>query len=153
MRMPITTDKGRRETAAVRYAVAASMFVAAAVHGTVIREHYELWPLAGLFFLGLEVGEALLALLVVQHWDRVVATAALLANAITVATWSVSRWIGIPFGPEDFQHPEAVGAADLLCTGLELACVALLLPWVTSARMWSEATRSSSPDARERSRR
>ncbi len=81
------------------------------------------------------------------------ATAALLVNAMTVATWSVSRTIGMPFGPGELQHPEAVGTADLVCTGLELACMVLLLPWVTNGRMWSEGTLSISGDVREGSRR
>jgi hypothetical protein len=52
-------------------------------------------------------------------------------NAAVILLWLVSRTIGLPVGPEPWQA-EAVGTADLVCSGLEAAVVVLLLLLLTA---------------------
>jgi hypothetical protein len=54
---------------AVRAGAAAALFGSAVVHSTVVSEHYGAWPLAGVFFLSLQVVETALALAVIFFWS------------------------------------------------------------------------------------
>ena len=47
-------------------------------------------------------------------------------NAAVILLWLVSRTAGLPVGPEPWEA-EAVGTADLLCSGLEVVLIALLV--------------------------
>lgn len=103
------------------------------IHLAVTKEHAEEWWLFGVFFLGLGAAQMLWAVVVLARDDvplrRVVAG----ANVAVALLWLVTRTIGIPIGPEPWQ-PEATGRADVLCTLLELALVAVLLvlPWLAA---------------------
>jgi hypothetical protein len=96
------------------------------VHLAVVQEHLsEGWPF-GLFFavLGvLQIGWAAFALLIdVLPMPRRFAA----LNAAVILLWLVSRTVGLPVGPEPWEA-EAVGTADLLCSGLEVVLIALLV--------------------------
>jgi hypothetical protein len=47
-------------------------------------------------------------------------------SAAVILLWLVSRTAGLPVGPEPWEA-EAVGTADLLCSGFEAALIALLV--------------------------
>lgn len=111
--------------AAARWAVASSLAGAAVIHATVVGEHLEEWAPAGLFFLALVVLESALGMLALLAWSRLNAVLGLLTSVGTVAVWAISRTVGMPIGPADFQVPEAVGTADLVCGGLELVAAAV----------------------------
>lgn len=118
----------------VRAGTCAALLGSAAVHASVVSEHYEEWPLAGLFFLGLQVVEVALAIAVVMAWGRRVAVLVAVASLGTLAVWAVSRTVGMPVGPEAMQAREAVGVPDLACVVLEVATLALVLPWALARR-------------------
>lgn len=107
-----------------------AMLGSGAIHATVTGHHYEDWPLAGLFFVGLQVSQTLLGLAVILRWGRVVASLAAAASLGALGVWALSRTSGLPFAPEAFRVPEAVGAADLVCAGLEAAALVMLLRFV-----------------------
>jgi hypothetical protein len=134
----MSTDQATRPsvdtTVLVRAGTCAALLGSAAVHATVVSEHYAEWPLAGLFFLGLQVVEVVLAITVVMAWGRRVAALVALASLGTLAVWTVSRTVGMPVGPESVQVREAVGVPDLACVVLEVAALALVLPWVLGRR-------------------
>jgi hypothetical protein len=108
-----------------RCAVASTLAGAAIIHATVVGQHVEEWAPAGLFFLVLVLLESALGVLAWLAWSRLTAILVLVTSIGTLAVWAVSRTVGMPFGPADFQVPEAVGTADLVCGGLELVAAAL----------------------------
>ena len=108
-----------------RCAVASTLAGAAVIHATVVGEHLEQWAPAGLFFLVLVLLESALGVLAWLAWSRLTAILVLVTSIGTLAVWAVSRTVGMPFGPADFQVPEAVGTADLVCGGLELVAAAV----------------------------
>jgi hypothetical protein len=140
----MSTDQATRSavdaTIVVRAGTCAALLGSAAVHATVVSEHYEEWFLAGLFFLGLQVVEVLLALAVVMAWGRRVAALVVLTSLGTLGVWAVSRTVGVPVGPESFQGREAVGVPDLACVVLEVVAAALVLPWALAHRRADGAT-------------
>ena len=107
--------------------VAAALLGSALVHATVVEEHLAEWALAGTFFLVLVIGETILAVAALRVWGRELAAVVAGSSLAIVAVWGVSRTVGMPFGPADFQVPEAVGAPDLVCCVLELTAVAFSL--------------------------
>lgn len=131
----------------VRAGVCAALLGSAVVHATVVSEHYEEWPLAGLFFLALQVVEVLLALAVVMAWGPRVAALVALTSIGTVAVWGLSRTVGVPVGPESFRAPEAVGVPDLSCVILELVTAVLVLSWA----LWRRRSGSGAPSSPTRS--
>ena len=113
-----------------RATVCAALFGAATVHATVVAEHYELWPVAGVFFLALQVAEAFLAVAVYLTWTpRLTATVAV-ASLSAVALWALSRSVGVPVGSDALRHREPIGTPDLACVVLELIAAAVVLPWI-----------------------
>ena len=103
-----------------RVTVAAALAGSAVVHATVVGEHLEEWAPAGLFFLVLVLLESGLGVLALLAWSRAVAVGVVVTSVATVLVWGVSRTVGMPIGPADFQVPEAVGRPDLVCGLLEL---------------------------------
>jgi len=61
----------------------------------------------------------------------------MVANGAMVAVWAVSRTTGLPVGPDPWM-PEALGALDLLATGLEIVLIAVGA-WALSATSPTEA--------------
>ena len=117
-----------------RIGVAACLMGAAVVHSTVVEHHYAAWPLAGAFFLLLQISQTVLAVATLLLWGRTTATAVVLLSSLALGVWLMSRTVGLPVGPEAFSRPEAVGAADLACCLLEVAAVAMALPWAIRRR-------------------
>jgi hypothetical protein len=134
---PVSWYRGGLSAALVaRVGAVAALTGSAAVHATVIGEHLDEWPLAGWFFALITLAELFLGLAVIVAWSQQTAIAVVFTSMGTVAVWLVSRSVGLPFGPAEFQAAEAVGAPDLACCVLELAAAALVAPW--ALRRWSQ---------------
>lgn len=99
---------------------------AAAIHFAVIPDHLEEWWAFGLFFAALGWFQAAWPIAYLERPSRRLAWIAIVVNLATVALWAWSRTAGLPVGPEPGM-PEAVGAADVIATVLELALAVGLL--------------------------
>lgn len=130
-------------------AAGVALLGSAAIHATVVSDHYEEWAAAGLFFVTLQAALALLGLAVLLVRSRPVAVVAMTVSAVTLGVWVLSRSLGMPFGPADMQAPEAVGAADLACGLLELATIGFLVP--TALDLSERRRRALGPGARRTS--
>lgn len=114
---------------------AASMAVAAGVlHLAQLRVHADEDPLFGLFFLVVGVLQVAGGLYVARPLGppRAVAgvfTFGVVGSLATIATWALSRSLGLPFGAEPGE-PEEVGLADAAAGFLELFAALSLLLWL-----------------------
>lgn len=120
---PMAPQDGDRSRSPWDLALAVSSLAAAAIHFAVTGDHFAEHIAFGLFFVIVGWGQALWALGLLLAPRRWLILAALIGNAVVVATWVLSRTVGVPIGPEPWT-PEAVGIADLVSTVLELAIVA-----------------------------
>lgn len=139
--MPSVARTDRWSQAPWAAVLSAALLGAALVHALVVREHLDEWAPAGTFFLALVLVEALLG---VQAWRRPnhrVLAATIVTSTGTLAVWTVSRTLGLPFGPAQFRTPEAVGAPDLVCGALELLAVGVaVLAWWQARRPETSTT-------------
>jgi hypothetical protein len=129
--MPLSGTDG------TRLVLAAGLVGAAAIHAAVIPEHLDEWWAAGLFFVALslaEVGSATALLVHGRAWRTTGLRAAVLVSAGPLVVWTVSRTVGLPFGPEAGE-PEAVGVADVLSCLLELTTLVLALALLRRRRL------------------
>ncbi len=113
----------------LRYVAAAASFGAAAIHFSVMPEHWLEWRAAGLFFGLIAWSQLAWGVAVLQTRSREVLTLGLLGQLSVICLWIVSRTAGLPAGPGAGQ-PEKVAFIDTLSTVLEgvaLAAAALLL--------------------------
>jgi hypothetical protein len=118
---------------------------AAAIHFAVIPDHLEEWWAFGLFFAVLGWFQAVWPIAYLGRPSRGVAWVAIAVNVATVILWAWSRTIGLPVGPEPGM-PEAIGAADLVSTILEVTLiVGLLSIQVVAGPRSPERAVSSSP--------
>jgi hypothetical protein len=108
------------------------LLAAAAIHAAVVPEHLHEWLWAGLFFVVLTVAELAAADRLVKTGQRAGLVAAVLVSAAPLAVWTVSRTVGLPFGPEA-GTPEAVGLADCVASLLELGTLVAALVLLRSA--------------------
>jgi hypothetical protein len=113
---------------AARLILAAAAIGAGAIHLAFAPEHLrEYLPFgAGFLAAGLfQIGWG--AALAVRESARLLLLGGLLSVGF-IAVYLVTRTIGLPVGPDAF-HPESIGAADVLCSALEIpvAFGALLL--------------------------
>lgn len=115
-------DRGSRPSSHLAAAFTAG---AGAVHLAAAVPH-----LAGSVLLGsgfVAVGSAQLAaaaFLISRRSDRSVRWSVVALNLVAVATWAVSRTVGLPVG---HPGPEAVGLGDVLTVALEIAAVGVLV--------------------------
>ena len=116
----------------LRVTVAVFSLTAAAIHFGFAPAHLaEDWA-HGWFFLTIAWLQAAFAVLIVTRPRRWVWASGLVLNAGIIATWTVSRTAGLPFGPVALQK-EAATTSDIICTLIEAgivmaAAVALLFP-------------------------
>jgi hypothetical protein len=102
--------------------LAAGLAAAAVVHLAVVPEHLSEWPAAAVFFVLLAAAELLVAVLALTRPGAAVWVAAAAVSVLPLVVWSVSRTVGMPFGPEA-GTPEAVGLADCASCLLELGAL------------------------------
>jgi hypothetical protein len=116
-----------------RWAAAALLLVAAAIHLAVTGEHFREWFAAGVFFLLLGAAQLLLAGAVLRLDPGWPAPAAVAVSLGSVVLWVVSRTTGLPFGPEAGM-PEPVGLMDAAASLAEALTVGLLWSGATAGR-------------------
>lgn len=103
-----------------------------AVHAAVVAEHLEEWWAAGTFFVVLAAAEVVVAVGLVRG-GRTWARAAVGVSVVPLVVWTVSRTVGLPFGPEAGE-PEAVGLADVVACVLELVTLVAALVLLRTRR-------------------
>ncbi|GAB3067294.1 hypothetical protein [Pedococcus soli] len=119
---------------------------AALIHVGVSADHFREWWAAGLFFLVTAAAQlAWAAWLWARPASRRVLAVGAAGSVALVLLWVVSRTSGLPIGPEA-GVAEAVGAADVVCGILELACAGLAL--VASAGLVPRRLRTPSTPRR-----
>jgi hypothetical protein len=96
------------------------------IHLAVVSEHVAEWWLYAVFFIVLGVVQIAWAVQAMESDPLPVPRLFATVNAAVVGLWFISRTIGLPVGPEPWEA-EAVGAADLVCSGLEAVVVVLIL--------------------------
>jgi hypothetical protein len=101
------------------WVAAAGLVAAAAIHATVITEHFREYVLFGVFFVALAIAQFWLAAVLVRHPDRRTVRYVAVASVWVVALWVVSRTTGLPIGPEPWR-PEAFGGLDIASSCAEL---------------------------------
>src|SRR5436309_8007399 len=127
-----------------RYAAVALTAGSAAIHVAVIREHLQEFFAAGVFFAVAAAIQAAWGVAFVSWPSRRLALLGILGNLGLVALWTVSRTVGLPFGPDPGQA-EAIGFIDFLSTVLEaLTVVAVALAW-RSLRSYEASSEWRSP--------
>jgi hypothetical protein len=108
------------------HAAAGLSFAVALVHGSVMATHFREYWLFGLFFAIVTPLQLAWAELVRRRpEDRLLLAVGAAGNLAVVMTWTLSRTVGLPLGPERFEA-EALGVKDGLATADELA-IALLV--------------------------
>jgi len=115
----------------LRWAAVFTLWGAAAIHASQIRNHLDEWPPAGLTFLGLAAIEAALGAVLAFGESFSLTMGAIAVSLATIWLWALSRTIGIPFGP-DAGIPEPVGRPDLMATVLETVTALVLIPLAAS---------------------
>lgn len=132
-RVPLNPDYSDRERT-VRWLAAVFSLTAAAVHFGYAPHHLtEDWA-HGWFFLVVAASQCLFAVLIVARPRRWVWASAIVLNLAVIATWIVSRTVGLPLGPEALRS-ESLSAPDIVCAALEgaiilIGAVALAFPSV-----------------------
>jgi hypothetical protein len=102
---------------------AALSLAAAAIHVSVIREHFEESTLFGALFVVAAVAQTAWALLVLRRPSRPLFALGAALNGGIVAVWLLSRTTGVPLGPDPWA-PEPVQPIDLVATLCEVGIVA-----------------------------
>jgi uncharacterized protein (DUF305 family) len=133
----LSNDKSSfaRGSRIVLYLAAALSLVAASIHVLAMPEHFREWWGYGVFFLGAAVFQGLYGVVLLRRPWASFFLLGIVANLAVVVLWLVTRTAGIPFFGPHAGEVEAVGAADLAATTIELllviALVALwgLAPW------------------------
>lgn len=123
------------------FALAALSLGAAVIHGAFAPAHFEEAWKFGAFFVACTWLQLAHACVLVNRTSRWVYLAGCL-NVAVIATWLVSRTVGIPFGP-DPGVAETIGLPDLVCTVFEVlivfGCVSMVVG--TRPRWLGEWTR------------
>jgi hypothetical protein len=100
-------------------AAASGLLLAAAVHASVIRDHFHEYVWYGLFFSVLASGQGVVALLLLSRPTVRRVRHVAIFSASVVVLWLASRTSGLPIGPEPWR-PEAFGLADEMATLAEV---------------------------------
>jgi hypothetical protein len=103
----------------VQLTVAVVTAGAGLIHFAVVQEHWEEYQLFGLFFAASGSLQALWAFLVLYRPSRGLYGVIALASVAFILTWSLSRMVGLPIGPEKWVQEDA-RFIDVLCTEFEV---------------------------------
>jgi hypothetical protein len=96
---------------------------AAAIHFTVVFEHFAEYALYGVFFLVISWAQMIWPAIVLWRPSRLWLWLGIAGNGIVLAVYVASRTVGLRFGP-DLHHVEPVGALDVVSCALEFALIA-----------------------------
>ena len=108
--------------------IAGTMAAAGAIHLGQVQEHLEEWRLAGLYFVVIGLLQIAVGVAFAVAPTARLRIAALIISVPTALLWAASRSIGLPGGPHA-GIPEAVDAAGLVATALELVTITVLVSW------------------------
>lgn len=126
-------DELRRESQGLAQPLLAAVLIGSgAIHLAVMGEHYTEWWLYGAFFMSLAPLQLVQAVLVLSRPTRTLLKAIVLLNGAVIATWIVSRTVGVPFGP-DAGSPEPVGFGDATATVYEALAIGMSV-WLSRHR-------------------
>ena len=117
-------------------------FACCGIHAYVCPEHFREWVVYGVFFMCVSAVQAAWAILVLVHPSRRLLLFGALGNAAVVTTYFMSRFVGIPFGPDAFK-PETYDILSMVATSLEAGVVALAVYLISTTRFPS-MTRAAS---------
>jgi hypothetical protein len=112
--------------AVIRWWAGFASLGAGLIHLAVVSEHVAEWWLHAVFFIVLGVVQIAWAVQAMERDRLPVPQLFATLNVAVIGLWLVTRTTGLPVGPEPWQA-EAVGTADLVCTGLEAVVVVLLI--------------------------
>ena len=108
----------------VRWLAAVLSLTAGAVHFGYAPHHLADDWAHGWFFVAIAAYQCLFAILIVARPRRWVWASAIIVNLGIIATWLVSRTVGLPFGPEALRK-ESFSTPDIVC-GVIQAVIVLL---------------------------
>jgi hypothetical protein len=117
-------EQARTRVSDVELFLVAGLLGAAAIHASVVREHFVEWPAAGVFFGLLTVGQLVAAGLVLRRSRSAAFWMTVAVSDIPLVLWLCSRTVGLPFGP-DAGVPEPFGVADVAAALLEISTLVL----------------------------
>ena len=121
--VPTTLALTVRRAGLVTFTIGLLSAGAAAIHYAVIRDHFDEYWGYGLFFIGMGLFQLFWATAVVVRPARLLLVLGLFANLAIVASWIVTRTVGLLIGPSA-DEVESVGLADGVATGFEVVIVA-----------------------------
>ena len=107
---------------ALRNSAALLTLGTAAIHFAVAPEHFEMYFVYGVFFIGLGITQAALAVAIMYAPQRSLFIAATLGTAAVIALYLTSRTVGLPIGPVPWR-PERVGFPDVAATLMEVVAL------------------------------
>ncbi|MGZ8623324.1 MAG: hypothetical protein ACXWYQ_04090 [Actinomycetota bacterium] len=119
----MTSEHARDSASGWHVALAVTSLAVAGIHFGVMGDHFQESVVLGLFFAVVAWAQAAWAVAVLVAPARRVLVAGAAGNLAVVLTWAISRTVGVPVEPHPWTA-EAIGAADLASTILELAIVA-----------------------------
>jgi hypothetical protein len=102
----------------LRVIVALASVGAGVIHFLVTPDHFAEFVLFGVFFLLLGIFQVVWAGGAVLKPNALVLWTGVIASAVTIGIWLVSRTAGLPIGPEAGE-PEPFGLLDVLASALE----------------------------------
>jgi hypothetical protein len=111
-----------RRSSAVVVAIGLCSPGAGAIHFAVIRDHFDEYWFYGLFFVVTGLVQLLWAMAVVLRPTRALLAFGALVNAAIIASWIVTRTVGLLIGPGG-DEVEPVGLADAMASAFEVVVV------------------------------
>jgi FtsP/CotA-like multicopper oxidase with cupredoxin domain len=101
----------------------------ALIHLAVAPEHLREWLPFGVFFLAVGSAQIVLAVNLLAKPTRRLALNLAIQNVFLLGIWTISRSVGLPFGPTPGQ-PEEIALTDVLCGVLEVLALVTLVALV-----------------------
>lgn len=114
--------------------------VAAGIHAIVMPEHFQEWWGYGVFFAVVAAAQGAYSVVLLWRPRPPLLALGIIGNVAVVVLYIVSRTVGVPLGPHAGVIEE-VGAVDLAAKSVEVALIATLGVWLTSARRGSAVAR------------
>ena len=120
--VPLALALAQRRATLVAVILALLSAGAGAIHFAVIRGHFDEYWLYGLFFVVTALVQLVWATAIIVRASNVLLAAGILVNVAIVASWILTRTVGLLVGPSA-DEVEPVGLADALATAFEVVIV------------------------------
>ncbi|CAN5154325.1 hypothetical protein BH20ACT24_BH20ACT24_03840 [soil metagenome] len=125
-----------------RFTAVGCLLGAAVIHASQVRTHFSEWRTAGYVFVLIAALEALLAFALALTLSHRVVQVAVGLSVGTVFLWTISRTVGIPWGPHS-GVPEPITRTDLISKALEVLTVAALILTLARPRKGTSSPRAT----------